>query len=82
MRDHISMLLKRKDQSFSDVTKVLIEYRENIGDPVLRQEKEEARNEAGKEGEEPEEGEEEEDEAEEQRSILAALIDYLQSLDD
>lgn len=71
------MLLARRDKSFSDVMRVLIEYRENIGDA-------EARELAA--STEREEGQEDfatgdDDDGEEQRGILAALITYLQSID-
>lgn len=65
MRDHIKMLLARRDRSLSDVMRVLIEYRENIGDTPVAE---------GEEGTVINEGEE-------QRDILAHLLTYLQSVD-
>lgn len=65
MRDHIKMLLARRDRSLSDVMRVLIEYRENIGDTPVAE---------GEEGTVINEGEE-------QRDILAHLLTYLQSID-
>lgn len=70
VRDHIKMLLERKDKSLVDVMRVLIEYRQNIGDddqPATAV---------------VEEGEEKElTEVEEKQAILGQLILYLDSLD-
>ncbi|KAI5475947.1 beta-catenin-like protein 1 [Pseudohyphozyma bogoriensis] len=66
VRDHIRMLLSRKDQSFSDVIRVLKEYRENVGDASLVP--------AADDGDAP-------DAAEEQRVILGHLISYLEGID-
>ncbi|KAM0746568.1 DUF1716-domain-containing protein [Meredithblackwellia eburnea MCA 4105] len=66
IRDHIKMLLSRKDKSLDDVIRVLTEYRENIGDSSV---------------EEEEGAEAPISESEEQRAILTALIDYLVGLD-
>lgn len=61
------MLLTRKDKSLDDVMRVLIEYRENIGDTPLP--------EGAVEGQFVNEGEE-------QREILANLLTYVQSISD
>ncbi|KAK4701104.1 beta-catenin-like protein 1, partial [Phenoliferia sp. Uapishka_3] len=71
VRDHIKMLLDRKDKSLDDVVKVLIEYRNNIGDasgdaPVIA---EDDLNSPEAEGEE-------------RRAILGALIDYIVGLEE
>ncbi|SCV72575.1 BQ2448_4112 [Microbotryum intermedium] len=66
-KEHILMMLARKDKSFDDVIRVLSEYRDNIGEGTSK-------------NEEKEEGQEI-DEAEEQREILRNLIEYLKSLE-
>lgn len=65
------MLLQRKDRSFSDIMRVLIEYRENINVPPPSEVTEEAEDADDRIMEE----------GEEQREILAELITYLQSVD-
>ena len=71
-RDHIKMLLSRKDKSLDDVIRVLTEYRNNIGDTSDEDAPVASADEAG--GGPQAEGDE-------QRAILGALIEYLISLD-
>lgn len=68
VRDHIIMLLARKDRTLSNVIRVLVEYRDNIGDS--------AEVAAAVEG-----AEAPVDEAAEKKEILTALIEYLKSID-
>lgn len=64
------MLLDRKDKSLDDVIRVLVEYRNNIGDATADA------------PEVPEEGDGAPlAEGDEQRAILGALIEYLVGLD-
>ncbi|SCZ92549.1 BZ3500_MvSof-1268-A1-R1_Chr5-2g07967 [Microbotryum saponariae] len=65
-REHILMMLARRNKSFDDIIRVLSEYRDNIGEGAAKTEE--------KEGSEI-------DEAEEQREILKNLIEYLKSLE-
>ncbi|GAA5874921.1 hypothetical protein JCM8547_003611 [Rhodosporidiobolus lusitaniae] len=79
-RDHLLMLLSRRDKSLADVVAVLDEYRDNIGDLD--------ENESGGGGEDPTgsakgKGKEEDrppTEGEERRAILDQLARYLESL--
>ncbi|ORY80665.1 Catenin-beta-like protein [Leucosporidium creatinivorum] len=70
VRDHIIMLLARKDRSLSDVIRVLAEYRDNIGDAS-----EEPAVPVGEGAEMPV------DEGTEKKEILGHLIEYLKSVD-
>ncbi|KAL8277930.1 hypothetical protein RQP46_009749 [Phenoliferia psychrophenolica] len=75
VRDHIKMLLSRKDKSLDDVIRVLTEYRNNLGDTG-----DEAPPAVEEEGADIQVGEPLA-EGDEQRVILEALIEYLVGLD-
>lgn len=75
-RDHIKMLLARKDRSLSDVIKVLTEYHSNIGEFEPTAEGDESKAIAI-----VEEEERVMTELEEKRGILEHLLTYLVSLD-
>ncbi|GAA5841799.1 hypothetical protein JCM11251_004067 [Rhodosporidiobolus azoricus] len=72
-RDHLLMLLSRRDKSLRDIVAVLDEYRDNIGDlGNERKEEEEEKREQEKEGSLSE--------GEERRAILDQLARYLESV--
>ncbi|GAA6041742.1 hypothetical protein JCM8097_008308 [Rhodosporidiobolus ruineniae] len=70
-RDHLQMLLSRRDKSLLDLVAVLDEYRDNIGELEEQADKD-------KEREETKEGEM--SEGEERRAILDQLARYLESV--
>lgn len=70
------MLLARKDRSLDNVIRVLVEYRDNIGDATTTTGAKEEEKEGGDDG-----TEQVVDQATEQREILGHLIEYLKSLD-
>lgn len=63
------MLLARKDRSLSDVIRVLVEYRDNIGDASAEEPAAEGADAAPV------------DEGTEKKEILGHLIEYLKSVD-